>query len=134
MIKINTIFRTGIIYIEVAFSAVMQLFGKFKPTSVIPEGMYCYTFNGDDGYTETGLPYHGADICKYYRKNECVSACTYVGFAGWDVCLSDQCKICGTNRGKYDDENYDDNLLDAKADLVSEFIKGYQDAEKTNKK
>jgi hypothetical protein len=77
--------------------------------SVIPEGVYCYKFDGTKGLTPEGSTWLGIKSCPYYKpiKGQYV-ACIYVGFIGWDACLSDQCKICGENEG-FDNEDFPDN-------------------------
>ncbi len=74
-------------YIEIAIAKLMNLFIK-KDTAPIPDGLYCYKWLGKEK----------VKMCKYYRfVGKEKHACTYVGFIGWDPCLSDQCKICGEN-------------------------------------
>jgi hypothetical protein len=90
-------------YIEVLWTKVLRLFNIRKSKAPIPEGLYCYKFDGTTGIDEkTGHTWFGTKTCKYYRCIEPMSdsVCTYVGFIGWDMCLCDQCKICGENHGK----------------------------------
>lgn len=97
--------RTIWIYVEVFWAKILLLFGKRKDTSVIPEGQYCYIFDGRTGILEDGRSWLGTKSCPYYRsmKGELHSACTFVGFVGFDLCLGDSCKICGKNLGKESD-------------------------------
>lgn len=89
-------------FIEVKYTRIERYFGKRKDKSVIPEGMYCYTW---DEEREIRQPHNNGGFwiksCKYYRsmKGQCDAGCTYVGFMGFDPCLGDQCKICGQNYG-----------------------------------
>lgn len=87
--------RTIWCYIEVLYAKSLVLIGIKKTTSVIPNGPYCYTWlDRPDGSLGGKVK-----VCKYFRHAGEDSACTYVGFIGWDSCLSDQCKICGVNEG-----------------------------------
>lgn len=88
-------------YIEVLFTKVQRYFGIRKDTSVIPEGMYCYTWDNErelrEPHTNGG---YWIKPCKYYRSMKGMNAaCTYIGFIGFDFCLGDQCKMCGENYG-----------------------------------
>lgn len=89
-------------YIEIGWAKFINLLGFERDASVIPEGLYCYKFNGKTGIDDRGFTWYGTDVCKYYRsmKNQCDAACTYCGFIGFDPCLGDQCKICGENDEK----------------------------------
>ena len=85
-----------VVYVEVAYARILCLLRINKSTSPIPEGLYCYVWDEEKNKKE---PINGywTKPCKYYRslKRQCFAGCTYVGFIGWDVCLGDQCKICG---------------------------------------
>jgi hypothetical protein len=85
------------IWFVVLFFRIKRLLGfKFK-TDEILNGQYCYVFDGTSGINKkTGYTWYGTKTCPYYKtlyKNK--SACLYLGFFGWDLCLNDQCKICG---------------------------------------
>lgn len=88
-------------YVEVLYGKLLSLLRIKRDVTVIPHGPYCYSAdmaNMKDGWFAT-------KPCKYYRYvNKEKSACTYVGYVGWDPCLSDQCKICGENND-YDGED-----------------------------
>lgn len=73
-------------WLEVKFTQLLYLFGYKKSTSPIPKGYYCY-----------GREKEETKACPYYRwtKKTQGTACTYLPFYGFDVCLFDQCKICG---------------------------------------
>ena len=86
-------------YIEIGWAKLLLLFGIRKSTAPIPKGTpYCYVWDEEKNKSE---PIDGYWIkpCKYYRgmKGQCDAGCTYVGFIGFDVCLGDQCKICGVS-------------------------------------
>jgi len=90
--------RFLVVYVEVAYARILCLLRINKSTSPIPEGHYCYVYDEERNKKEP-LKNGGYWIkpCKYYRilKGQLRAGCTYVGFIGWDVCLGDQCKICG---------------------------------------
>jgi len=93
------IYRVKILcyYIEVLFSKLLHLFGVWYDVSIIPIGHYCYVPDNERNKEE---PFDGYWIspCKYYRGMKgSGAACVYVGFIGFDICLGDQCKICGQN-------------------------------------
>lgn len=77
-------------YAETRYVKLLRIFGVSRSVSVIPKGQYCYVLD-EERYT----------TCKYYRSTQKTGgvACTYTGFFGFDVCLYDQCKICGENDG-----------------------------------
>lgn len=86
-------------YIEIGYSKLLNIFNVKRNTSLIPKGMYCYTFDGTSGTDDSGYTWFGTNSCKYYRSMKGMKAgCTYIGFIGWDPCLGDQCKICGENK------------------------------------
>lgn len=94
-------------YVEILFTKIQRLFNVRKDSSVIPPGPYCYVIDEEKNDLE---PIDGiwVKVCKYYRsmRRQCYAGCTYVGFIGFDLCLGDQCKMCGKNEGKYwDDED-----------------------------
>lgn len=70
--------------------------------------MYCYEYvdrtekEPADGYWTKPF--------KYYRSTPKTKgiACTYVGHIGFDVCLYDQCKICGV-KDSLENEDYEQN-------------------------
>lgn len=74
--------------------------GHYKDGSVIPPGPYCYVPDGTQGvHGKDGLPWYGIKPCKYYRYIDGDrTACTFIGFIGWDVCHWDQVKICERNK------------------------------------
>lgn len=82
--------------IEIVWSWLLRSLRIKKDASVIPKGAYCYTIDEGKGIINGEIP---IKACKYYRSMKSESACTYVGFIGWDPCLNDQCKICGENEG-----------------------------------
>ena len=90
-------------YIEIGYAKLLRLFNIRRKTSPIPKGTpYCYVLDDERNKTE---PIDGYWIkpCKYYRSMKGYSAaCTYVGFIGFDLCLGDQCKICGVDKGYND--------------------------------
>ena len=82
--------KRAVIFFEVLYTRLLFIFGRKKDNKAIPKGVYCYEIIGEvksDGS-------FSCKPCKYYRKSGETTACTYVGFMGWDPCLSDQCKIC----------------------------------------
>ena len=87
----------------------IRLKSGYKPdTSVIPEGVYCYTpdFEKNKNKAEDD-PYYYTKVCPYYRTRKGMkSGCMFLGWSGWDMAHWDQCKICGENDyDKYDIEN-----------------------------
>lgn len=86
-------------YIETLFTKCLKLFNIKYDTSVIPTGMYCYTNDIERNKTNPLTEGYWTKTCPYYRStNETKGiACTFEGFYGFDVCLNDQCKICGIN-------------------------------------
>lgn len=87
--------------IEAAYARIMRLFGFRKDSSIIPNGMYCYEIDEDKNKNvprENGG--YWIKTCKYHRSTNKTGgvACTYVGYFGFDLCLYDQCKICGKNK------------------------------------
>ncbi len=93
-------YKTKVIwyYIEIGFTKILNILKITKDASVIPYGMYCYKFDGRTGIDERGYTWHGTKTCKYYRHTKNGRAgCTFVGYIGYDACLTDQCKICGEN-------------------------------------
>lgn len=87
-------------YIEVYFSKFKNLLKIKKDKTIIPEGMYCYTLDEERQKIEPCLNGYWIKPCKYYRSMKGnYAGCTYVGYIGWDICLGDQCKICGENYG-----------------------------------
>lgn len=85
-------------------------FARKQDTSVIPTGFYCYTQDYEKNAKESDLGKYWIKPCPYYRqfRGKLEAGCTYVGFAGWDPCLGDQCKICGKNYPTYDPCTEDD--------------------------
>lgn len=98
----KTIFKLIWYYIETRYTKLLSLFGVTKDSSVIPEGKYCYV---SDRERNTNDPHPNGGIwvktCKYHRGTKRTGgiACTYTGHFGFDMCLYDQCKICGVNDG-----------------------------------
>ncbi len=88
-------------FVEVLFAKVMLRFGVKKDSSVIPEGVYCYSFDKEKNAKEPLKGGFWIEQCKYFRstKNGTGIACTYCGFYGFDFCLYDRCKICGERDG-----------------------------------
>lgn len=83
------------IYAEVLLTKVISLFGFKKDASVIPSGPYCYTVEQEQNLPNGSIK---TKVCKYHRNiGKGRAACTFVGYAGWDIELNDQCKICGEN-------------------------------------
>jgi len=78
--------------IEVFFTKLLNLFSIKKNINVIPKGVYCYEY--DKSHSNNNI-----NICKYFRSTNTGkgTACTYVGYFGYDFSLYDQCKICGEN-------------------------------------
>lgn len=75
-------------HIEVYFAKFLNVCGIEKSTADIPEGMYCYKFDGRKGVNKNGHTWYGTKTCKYYRSMKYMdAACTYVGFIGTDACL-----------------------------------------------
>jgi hypothetical protein len=93
-----------IIFLEIFWTRIQLFFGKKLDESVIPEGFYCYKYNGKDGFNEDELPYHGIDACPYFRKfKNGNTACLFIGYYGFDFAHYDQCKICDVNKN-YENE------------------------------
>jgi hypothetical protein len=86
--------KTIAIYAEVLWCKLLRLFHIKKDPSHIPYGVYCYVPDRSRPEKSGVMP---IKLCKYYRSSGEKSACTYVGFVGWDPCLNDQCKICDVN-------------------------------------
>lgn len=87
-------------YIETRFTKVLNFFGVKKDISLIPDGLYCYTFDYEKNKNEPCKDGgYWIKTCKYYRSTSETKgiACTYEGYYGFDLCLYDQCKICGVN-------------------------------------
>ena len=64
------------------FILLFNFFGFRRDKTIIPIGYYCYHANEKS--------------CKYYKSK---MACTYTGFFDmYDICFSDQCKICDVNK------------------------------------
>jgi hypothetical protein len=83
-------------YIEIYFIKLILLLGIKRNSSVIPEGVYCYT--PIEFPSKENNHIYKIKPCKYYRhitKN--IKSCTYEGYVGFDFGLYDQCKICGEN-------------------------------------
>lgn len=77
------------IYWGVLLVKIKWLLGKEPSQEGIPEGPYCYSYSPDKGEVK---------MCPNYEVlGGGKSACLYVGYAGDDVLLSDQCKICSVN-------------------------------------
>lgn len=89
------IFKTIYVYLEVGYTNFLRLLKIRKSIKPIPKNtLYCYEFDTERNKKE---PIDGYWIkpCKYHRYlDKGNSGCTYVGFVGFDVCLSDKCKIC----------------------------------------
>ena len=90
-----------ILHIKIFF---IGIWNKFYPPdeSVIPTGPYCYVIDTEktkfvDGVVDGDIY---TKMCPYYKFGNSIHGCTFVGYAGWDVLLSDQCKICGVNEDK----------------------------------
>ena len=98
----NSVVENIFCRIEIIWNSIRKLCGHKFDTSVIPEGMYCYVLDGRSGINDEGNSWQGTKPCPYYRSlnGELHSACTYVGFVGFDLCLGDQCKICNENMPK----------------------------------
>jgi hypothetical protein len=88
-------------FIEIYSGKLLNLLNIRKDTSVIPKGPYCYVIDEERNKKEPITDGYWTKNCKYYRsmRGQCNAGCTYVGFIGWDICLGDQCKICGENEG-----------------------------------
>lgn len=89
-------------YVEVLYAKVLNLLRIERDASVIPEGVYCYVWDDERNEKEPrGIGRYWVKPCPYYRNvGDGVTACTFVGFIGYDPCLSDQCKICSENLGR----------------------------------
>ena len=87
-------------YLETKFMRFLKLFRFKSDSSVIPNGMYCYTIDNERNVNQ---PCKNGEYwikpCKYFRGTQKTGgiACTYVGYFGFDPCLFDQCKICSVN-------------------------------------
>jgi len=87
-------------FAETRYTRLLKMFGKEKDDSVIPRGMYCYIHDEDREAREPFVGFgYWTKTCKYYRSTSTTGgiACTYLGYYGHDLCLYDQCKICGCN-------------------------------------
>jgi hypothetical protein len=85
-------------YIETRYANLLILLGFKRDTSVIPKGQYCSVLDEERNMKEPCTNgSHYIKTCKYYRGTSKTGgiACIYTGFFGFDVCLYDQCKICG---------------------------------------
>ena len=81
-----------------------------RDTSIIPPGVYCYTWDTEKNEKE---PIDGYCIkpCPYYKSLPgSYTGCSYVGFAGHDLLLWDQCKICGEDKD-YDESEEQQEIL-----------------------
>ena len=95
-----------LLIIEILYHKILKFFGKKKDTSVIPKGMYCYVFNGENGVLPDGRTYQGITMCPYYRYgSKGNTACTFIPWYGFEPGHYDQCKICGINDNIENDES-----------------------------
>ena len=88
-------------YIETRFVLLYLFFGFKRNDKVIPKGMYCYIIDEERNIKEPCKDgSYWIKKCPYYRSTGKTGgiACTYDGFFGFDLCLYDQCKICGINK------------------------------------
>lgn len=69
-----------------------------KDISVIPEGLYCYSYTQDISAYEAqfGFTLPKTKRCPYWSKQNDVAHCAYLDEED-DLLLGDQCKICGIN-------------------------------------
>lgn len=78
--------------------ALRLLFGIKLGSDVIPNGMYCYEYDEEKNKrAPLDKMEYWVKVCPYYRSTPETKgiACTYSEFFGADMCLYDQCKICG---------------------------------------
>lgn len=73
--------RHFLVYIECLLSRICSKLGFTYKKEPIPDGVYCYDRDGN--------------ACKYFRITKEKAGCTYLGYFGDDLLLTDQCKICG---------------------------------------
>lgn len=86
-------------YLETRYTKLLMLFGYLKSSDPIPTNTpYCYLWD-DEKNKQEPIDGYWIKTCKYYRSTPKTRgiACTYVGYFGFDLCLYDQCKICGVN-------------------------------------
>ena len=95
MLKDKRVINYVLVGIEILWSRIITFFGYKYSNELIPDGAYCYIH--DIARNKTEPITNGVWIvkCKYYRSTKQQSACIYISYIGNDVCLDDQCKICG---------------------------------------
>lgn len=80
---------------------MLKKFGYKYDTSVIPEGMYCYSSVDEDpmeSIIDNG--YYSTKPCPYYLcLGKGKNACKFKAIITEDFCFDDQCKICKENLG-----------------------------------
>lgn len=86
-------------WFEALYVRIRLLFGLKKNTNPIPKGPYCYEYTGYRWLRVDGRAIRETRCCPYFRSTKLTGgiACTYLGVYGFDICLYDQCKICGEN-------------------------------------
>ncbi|MCA9748875.1 MAG: hypothetical protein KC414_07195 [Romboutsia sp.] len=97
---IKQFFITVYIYIECYWASILWYFNIKKDTAKIPNGYYCYIpdIEKNNNKKEDDFRYY-IKPCPYYRTiTRLKSGCTYLGFAGFDLLLGDQCRICGIKK------------------------------------
>lgn len=100
MNKIRRYVRYVSVFFEILYSRACIFLKINKDATVIPEGHYCYVIDEEKNKLEP-IDGYWIKTCKYYRSiGNGYAGCTYCGYIGWDICLSDQCKMCGENYGK----------------------------------
>lgn len=97
-------FTDKLTHLQIIWVRIRNFFGYEKDTNLIPENtIYCYTIDSDRMKNEPITSGYWIKTCPYYKTVGEKSACTYVGYYGYDVLLNDQCKICGKNYPKDED-------------------------------
>ena len=89
------------IWSQIYLIKIKKLFGYKLDQTIIPEGLYCYKFNGLKGTSlinGNSVPWYGTSVCPYYKSpTRNLNACLYCGIITDDIVFDDQCKLCGVN-------------------------------------
>jgi len=96
---INISYYLRLHYISVAWYKLLYYLFSFELSDEpIPRGTrYCYVLDVERNNTEPLDPLsYWTKTCKYYKAmpGQLHAACTFSRYAGHDVLLGDQCKIC----------------------------------------
>jgi len=93
-------------FLECVLFAILVRCGLRRNVKYIPESPYCYLpdIGRNNNKSKDDWSYYIIP-CKYYKYiSQRLRGCTYLGYMGEDLLLSDQCKICGEKDGMEYDE------------------------------